>query len=91
MLIRMLTIGAIATVAFYLLRAVWIHAVDRGWVYGKDGPARGNAVGGLGFEQVFQPSVEHVIEEQQRLQIEADHNKPSDGRGTRTTPEEDSQ
>jgi len=87
---------ALAVIAVVLiLRRLGSYAVSRGWLYGKDGPSRGNAVGGLGFEQIVQPSIEHVYEEQQRLQIEADHDDPSDGRGTgygvRGTPTSDSE
>lgn len=86
---------AVAAVVL-LLRRGYSFAVSRGWLYGPgQAPKGGNTVGGLGFEQVFQPSVDHVIEEQQRLQIEADHQVPSEGRGTeygvRDTPPSDSE
>ena len=51
-------------------------AGERGWVYNKHNPRKpGSGAGSLGlFEEVFQPSVRHVIEEQssERLRTEQD-------------------
>lgn len=73
-------LGALAYVGHRLAT----FAAGRGWIYYRIGPRRGNAIGSLGFDQVFHPAVEHVIDEQHRLAIEADHDDPAeDGTGGR--------
>ena len=63
------------------LRRAWDRAAARGWVYARgEAPRRGNVVGGLGFEQVFEPEYEHVYEEQASRQVEPDHEATGEGR-----------
>lgn len=77
MFVRLLMYGAALVVAYYLLRAIALYAVDQGWIYGRgQAPKRGNVVGGLGFEQVFEPEIEYLIEEVHRTETEADHEAP---------------
>ena len=56
-------------------------AGERGWVYNKHNPRRpGSGVGSLGlFEEVFQPSVRHVIEEQSSERLRAEQDESGDG------------
>jgi hypothetical protein len=50
----------VAGLAPYGLHRLGRYAAGRGWIYYGTGPRRGNI---LGFEEVFQPSVEHYVEE----------------------------
>ena len=62
------------------LRRARDRAAGRGRVYPRGGaPTRGNVVGGLGFEQVFEPEYEHVYEEQQAVAVEADQDAVGEG------------
>ena len=56
-------------------------AGERGWVYNKHNPRRpGSGAGSLGlFEEVFQPSVRHVIEEQSSERLRAEQDESGDG------------
>lgn len=60
-------VGAIVLVFGFIGFTVWASnsriAGERGWVYNKHNP-RPNGLGSLGLlETVYQPSMEHVIEE----------------------------
>ena len=73
MFIRLITIGAVLVVAFYLLRAFYAYAVEHGWLYGRgQAPRRGNTVG---FEQIFEQEIAQLIEEIDRIEIEADQDE----------------
>ena len=62
------------------LRRARDRAAGRGRVYPRGGaPTRGNVVGGLGFEQVFEPEYEHVYEEQQAVAVEAEQDAVGEG------------
>ncbi len=76
---RLLLILAGLGVLAYVCHLLATFAAERGWIYYRNGPRRGNVIGSLGFDHVFHPSVDHVIEEQHRFAIEADHDHPSDG------------
>ena len=55
--------------------ALW--AEDRGWLYYK----RKRRPGGLGLSligQIYQPSIEHVVEEEQSEKIKADQDDSGD-------------
>ena len=68
-------------VFLFAFRSAWDRAASRGWVYARgEAPRRGNLVGGLGFEQVFEPEYEHVYEEQATWQVEADQDAAGEGR-----------
>ncbi len=57
-------------------------AGERGWVYNKHNPRPPGKTGSLGiFEGMFQPGIEHVIEEQSSEQVRADQDESGDGPG----------
>jgi hypothetical protein len=59
-------------------------AGERGWVYNRYNPRR-RGMGTLGLlETIFQPSIEHVIEERSSEQRRGD--QASTGEGERTEP-----
>lgn len=69
-----------AGVLLFASSRLWSYAASRGWVYGRgETPKRGNVVGGLGFEQVFEPEYEHLYEEQQSEEVRADRDASGDG------------
>jgi hypothetical protein len=54
-------------------------AGERGWVYNKHNPRPPGAGGTLGiFEQIFQPGVEHVVEERSAEAQRADQDESGD-------------
>jgi hypothetical protein len=61
-----ITVGAILLVALFIGFVFWALnsriAGERGWVYNRHNPRRRGG-GTLGLEAMFQPSIEHVIEE----------------------------
>ena len=70
-------VGAIAFGALASTR--W--AGERGWVYNKHNPRPpgvGYAPGAL--EEMFQPGIEHVVDELQSERIRADQDESGDGR-----------
>lgn len=80
-LFRVLLIVLALWVVGVALLGLYRRAVAAGWLYGPgQAPRRANTVGSLGFEQVFEPSMEYVFEERERLAIEADHQNPGDQR-----------
>lgn len=70
---------AVAGVVILAVSWLWSSAASRGWVYGRgEAPRRGNVVGGLGFEQVFEPEYEHVYEEHRSVEVDGGHEKTGD-------------
>jgi len=70
----------VATLAVvgYALRRASRWAGERGWVFNKYNP-RPRGSGPMGsFEQIFQPSIEHVIDEQSSERIRADQDESGD-------------
>ncbi len=61
----------------YAIHRLAIYAAARGWVYYRNGPKRGYSLGLI--EEVFQPSIEHVIEEQSSEAIRADSTESGQG------------
>lgn len=60
-------VGAIAVVLLFIAFVAWAlnsrWAGERGWVYNRHNPRR-RGMGTLGLlESIYQPSIEHVIEE----------------------------
>ena len=79
----LLFVSAVVSVVALLLgwRRLWAWAVAHGWRYARgETPRRGNVIGGLGFEQVFEPEYEHVYEEQQSVVVAAEHEAMGQGR-----------
>jgi hypothetical protein len=61
-----IVVAAIVLVSLFILFVFWAlnsrTAGERGWVYNRHNPRRRGG-GTLGLEAMFQPSIEHVIEE----------------------------
>lgn len=54
-------------------------AADRGWTYNKHNPRPpGSGYAPGAFDEIFQPSIEHVIEEQTSEEIRADQDEAGD-------------
>ena len=69
----------------YTLHRLALAAERRGWIYYKNK----HASAGLGTSligQIYQPSIEHVVEEQQSRRIAADRNDSGDDDGDDTGP-----
>jgi hypothetical protein len=63
--------------AIYGLHRLALLAEDRGWIYYKTK----RKPGGAGFSligQIYQPSIEHVVEQEQSDKIKADHDDSGD-------------
>lgn len=74
----LLTFAGVGVLGYALFR-LWAEAARRGWVYARgEAPRRGNVVGGLGFEQVFEPEYTHVYEELSSLEVRAEHEASGD-------------
>lgn len=62
----LITVGAIVLVFSFIFFVFWAAnsrmAGERDWVYNRHNPRRRGG-GTLGLEAMFQPSIEHVIEE----------------------------
>ena len=55
-------------------------AGERGWVYNKHNPRPPGNTGTLGmFEEMFQPGIEHVVEERISEELRADQDYSGDG------------
>lgn len=67
-----------AALAGYGLKWAIRRAGRRGWIYTKENP-RPRGAGTLGLlEQIYQPSMEHVIEERSSERIRADQDESGD-------------
>lgn len=78
-MIAYLAIGLlVAAIGFGVLASTrW--AGERGWVYNRHNPrppGAGYAAGG--FEEMFQPGIEHVVNERRSARIRADHDESGD-------------
>jgi len=78
-----LAIAAITIVTAVLIVAVWAAnsrtAGERGWVYNRYNP-RPPGIGTLGtLEAIYQPSMEHVIEERSSEKARGDQADSGDG------------
>lgn len=71
-----LAAGGVLAVVFTFHR-VATYAADRGWIYYRNGPKRGNALGL--FDQIFEPEIEYVVEEMQSEAIRADEDETGEG------------
>ena len=71
-----LAMGLMAAAIGFGLLANSRWAANRGWVYNKHNPRPpgGGYVPGA-FDQLFQPSIEHVIEERESERIRADQDE----------------
>ena len=79
-----IALGAVAAglaVAGYVLHRALLQAGRRGWIYYKNNP-RPPGGGTLGlFEEIYQPSMEHVIEERSSARMRGSQDEsgaPSD-------------
>jgi len=77
-----LAVAAIVLVFGFILFAIWASQsrflADRGWVYNKHNPRR-RGVGTLGLlETIYQPSMEHVIEERSSFDARGDQDESGD-------------
>ncbi len=71
-------LGVLATVLVlgFLLDSRW--AAKRGWVFNRHNPRpRGSGIPML-LDQIYQPSIEHMIEEQTSESIRADQDESGD-------------
>ncbi len=75
-LVFVLAVAGLVLVAYLLHRAA-LWAEGRGWIYYKTKRRPGGA--GLSLiGQIYQPSIEHVVEAQQAERIKADHDDSGD-------------
>ena len=68
-LATVLVLGAIAN-------SRW--AANRGWVYNKHNPRPTRSAIPMMLDEIYQPSISHVIEEQSSESIRADQNESGD-------------
>ena len=76
-----LAIGVVALAILFGAFANTRWAGERGWVYNRHNPRPpgvGYAPGA--FDEMFQPSVEHVVEERSSERIRADQDESGDSR-----------
>lgn len=68
----------VVAIAFGVLASTrW--AGERGWVYNKHNPRPPGASGTLGiFEEMFQPGIEHVIDERTSERVRSDQDESGD-------------
>ncbi|MFV1961745.1 MAG: hypothetical protein ACC658_07905 [Acidimicrobiia bacterium] len=71
--------GVLATVFLLVFVANSRWAANKGWVYNKHNPRpRGSGIPPGVFDQLFQPSVEHVIEQESSERIRAYQDESGD-------------
>lgn len=72
-------LAIILTLVGFGLNRVLCWAGKRGWVYNKHNPGPSGSGIPLGlFDQAFQPSIEHVIDEQTSERIRANQDESGD-------------
>ena len=67
---------AIALVVVIVANSRW--AAKRGWVFNKHNPRLSGSANLVLLDQIYQPGVEHVIEEQSSESIRADQDESGD-------------
>lgn len=73
----LLVIPAIAILLGLFVNSRW--AAGKGWVYNKHNPRpRGRGIPGSAFGQVFQPSIEHVVEEERSERVRGEVGESGD-------------
>jgi hypothetical protein len=66
----------VGAAVLYGLHRTALWAEERGWIYYK---TKGRGGGGLSLiGQIYQPSIEHTVEEQQTQRIKADQDDSGD-------------
>jgi len=74
-LITLVILAAVLTLVGYGMNRALRWAGKRGWVYNKHNPRpRGSGIPGFA-DQLYQPSIEHVIDEQSSASIRADQDE----------------
>ena len=74
-----MALAVLATVFLLVFVANSRWAAKRGWVYNKHNPRpSGSGIPPGAFDQIFQPSIEHVIEEQSSERIRGDQDESGD-------------
>ncbi|MBI5156440.1 MAG: hypothetical protein HZA58_00350 [Acidimicrobiia bacterium] len=81
----LITVGAIVIVFVFIGMVMWAAnsriAGERGWVYNRHNPRpRGGGTLGL-LEEIYQPSITHVIEERSSQKARGDQAKSGDKPG----------
>ncbi|MCL1593901.1 MAG: hypothetical protein M3132_06070 [Actinomycetia bacterium] len=84
-MIGFIVIGVLALVLAAVAIASSRWAVQRGWVYNKHNPRPGGAGMPMMVDQIYNPGIEHVIEEERSEATRADQKESGDGpdRGSR--------
>lgn len=77
MLPLLVLLGVAAALVALDRLALW--AESRGWLYWRRSERRGGGSLGL-LEEIYQPSMIHVFEEETRLQTEAEQDESGEGR-----------
>jgi len=67
---------AVALVLVVVANSRW--AAKRGWVFNKHNPRPSGSANLMLVDQIYQPGVEHVIEEQSSESIRADQDESGD-------------
>jgi hypothetical protein len=77
--IGFIVLGVMATVFLLVFVANSRWAANKGWVYNKHNPRpRGSGIAPGVFDQVFQPSIEHVIEQESSERIRGAQDESGD-------------
>ena len=80
-MIGYIVLGVLATVLLLVAVANSPWAAKRDWVCNKHNPRpTGSGTGQGSFGQIFQPSIEHVVEEQSSERIRSEQDKFGEGR-----------
>ena len=79
MMVWIVAAGALVAVVIllYALHCAAIWAEHRGWIYYKN-KRRPGGVGLSLIGQIYQPSIEHVVEEEQSTKVKADQDDSGD-------------
>ncbi|GMQ85861.1 MAG: hypothetical protein BMS9Abin07_1429 [Acidimicrobiia bacterium] len=85
--VALVILVVIMTLVGFGMSRVLRWAGERGWVYNKYNPRpRGSGIPGF-VDQIYQPSVEHVIDEQTSESTRADQDESGDKPDPGATPE----
>ncbi len=77
-LTALVVLAAVLTLVGHGLYRASLWAGDRGWIYNKHNPRpRGSGTLGL-LEQIYQPGIEHVIDERSSEQTRAERDESGD-------------
>ena len=77
-MIGLIVLGVLAAVVVLLIVANSRWVAKRGWVFNKHNPRPGGSANLMLLDQIYQPGVEHVIEEQTSQSIRAEQDESGD-------------